>query len=62
MSNQTSEAVKSRRASLSNEERQTEALEQIAGGVGAMLRELQDLNVALARIIADDRFQDRDAG
>ena len=44
------EDMKARRAQLSNEERQIEALEQIADGISGIYGELQELNLALQAI------------
>ena len=47
MSDHTGDMHKARRAHLSNEERQIEALEQIAEGIGGIHDELRELNRAL---------------
>lgn len=47
MLKQAEDMAKARRAHLSNEERQIEALEKIADGISAIHAEIQELNLAL---------------
>lgn len=50
MLSQAEDRKKARREHLSNEERQIEALEKIADGIGGIYGELQELNLALQAI------------
>ena len=56
MSSEIEDMNKARRAHLSNEERQIEALEQIASGISGIHREVQELNLAL-KAVASDQLQ-----
>ena len=47
MLKQAEDMTKARRAHLSNEERQIEAIEKIADGISGVHSELQELNLAL---------------
>ena len=55
MSSEAEDMKKARRGHLSNEERQTESLEQIASSVGGIYRELEELNLALKATALDKR-------